>query len=102
MPWSWGGDRCCGGVEPATAGGGEWAGDSGAANGGGEWAGDSGAANGGSAGGGGSAVAGVGGCRPWLTGCHGCGLTGCHGCWLTGCKCWPWWLHWDGVVRQAS
>ena len=44
------GDRCCGGVEPATAGGGEWAGDSGAANGGG-------------AGGGGSAVAGVGGCR---------------------------------------
>ena len=27
------GDRCCGGVEPATAGGGEWAGDSGAANG---------------------------------------------------------------------
>ena len=43
------GDRCCGGVEPATAGGGEWAGDSGAANGGG-------------AGGGGSAVAGVGGC----------------------------------------
>ncbi len=30
------GDRCCGGVEPATAGGGEWAvGDSGAANGGG-------------------------------------------------------------------